>query len=148
MSTDDNKRLLERYVAEVWEMGNIDALDAFLADDYRRHVSPTLPPLDPEAPIRRLAGFRSAFPDITLNVEEVMAEGDRIAFRSTITGTHRGQLAGLPATGREIEVGLVDVIRVEDGRFAEQCGGPDMADLFRQLGAVHRIEDRGARVFG
>lgn len=140
MSPEETKQLLERYVAEVWENGNLDALRDFLAADYRRHVSPTLPPLGLEEQTQRLAGFRSAFPDIELTVEEVIAEGDRIAFRSTITGTHRGELAGLPPTGKQISVGLVDVIRVEDGRFAEQWGGPNMADLFRQLGARFHLD--------
>lgn len=141
MSPEDNKRLLENYIAEVWDNGNLDALTDFLAPDYRRHVSPTLPPLDLDEQIERLTGFRHAFPDITLTVEEVTAEGDRIAFRSTITGTHRGELAGLPPTGRRVAVGLVDIVRVDDGKFAEQWGGPDMADMFRQLGAVYRTED-------
>jgi steroid delta-isomerase-like uncharacterized protein len=141
MSTEDNKQLLHRYVTEVWDNGNLEALREFLAPDYRRHVSPTLPPLDLEGQMQRLAGFRSALPDITLTVEDVMAEADRIAFRSTINGTHYGELAGLPPTGKHITVGLVDIIRVEDGHFAEQWGGPNMADMFRQLGAVHRIED-------
>ena len=141
MSPEENKQLLERYVAEIWDSGNLEALKDFLAPGYRRHVSPTLPPLDLDEQTQRLAGFRSAFPDIELTVEEVFGEGDRIAFRSTITGTHRGELAGLPPTGKQIAVGLVDVIRVEDDRFAEQWGGPNMADLFRQLGASYHVDD-------
>lgn len=141
MSTEENKQLLRRYITEVWENGNLEALKDFLAPGYLRHVSPTLPPLSLEEQIQRLTGFRAAFPDITLTVQEVMAENDRIAFRSTITGTHHGELAGLPPTGRRVRVGLVDIIRVEDGRFAEQWGGPNMADMFRQLGAVYRIDD-------
>ncbi len=140
MSPEENKQLLHRYVAEVWDNGNLEALREFLAPHYRRHVSPTLPPLDLEAQIQRLAGFRNAFPDITLTVEEVMTEDDRIAFRSTINGTHHGELAGLAPTGKHITVGLVDIIRVEDGRFAEQWGGPNMADMFRQLGATYHLE--------
>ena len=141
MSTEENKQLLRRYITEVWDNGNLEALNEFLAPGYLRHVSPTLPPLSLEEQIQRLTGFRAAFPDIILTVEEVMAEDDRIAFRSTITGTHHGELAGLPPTGRRVRVGLVDIIRVEDGRFAEQWGGPNMADMFRQLGAAYRIDD-------
>lgn len=140
MSPEDPKQLLYRYVAEVWDNGNLEALREFLTPDYRRHVSPTLPPLDLEAQVKRLAGFRRAFPDITLTVEEVIAEGDRIAFRSTVNGTHHGELAGLAPTGTHITVGLVDIIRVEEGRFAEQWGGPNMADMFRQLGATYHFE--------
>lgn len=141
MAAEDNRRLLHSYVTEVWENANLGALPDFLADDFRRHVSPTLPPLDRDGQIQRLTALRAAIPDIKLRVEDVVADDERIAFRSIMTGTHRGTLGGLPPTEKPITVGLVDVIRVEEGRFAEQWGGPDMADLFRQLGAVYRIED-------
>lgn len=137
MPVEENKQLLARYVTEVWEKGDLDAMRDFLHPNFKRHVSPTLPPIDLDGQVERLTGFHEAFPDITLTVEEVTAESDRIAFRSTIRGTHKGEFAGLAPTGKQVTVGLLDVIRVESGRFAEQWGGPDMSDLFRQLGATH-----------
>lgn len=133
MTAEANEQLLARYVREVWDGGDLDALERYLSPDFKRHVSPTLPPLDRNGQIERLRGFRSAFPDITLTVEDVVARDDRVAFRSTIRGTHRGPLAGMAATEREIEVTLVDIVRIEEGSFVEQWGGPDMSDLFRQL---------------
>lgn len=133
MSTQANEQLLARYVREVWDKGDLDALERFLSPHFKRHVSPTLPPLDRDGQIERLRGFRSAFPDMTLTVEDVVAGDDRVAFRSTISGTHRGSFAGRDATEKQITVGLVDIVRIEDGLFAEQWGGPDMSDLFRQL---------------
>lgn len=133
MSAEANEQLLARYVREVWDEGDLDALERFLRPDFKRHVSPTLPPLDRNGQIERLRGFRSAFPDIALTVEDVVAGDDRVAFRSTIRGTHRGTLAGRAATEKQITVSLVDIVRIEDGLFAEQWGGPDMSDLFRQL---------------
>lgn len=133
MSAETNEQLLARYVREVWKKGDVEALEWFLSPDYKRHVSPTLPPLDRNGQIERLKGFRSALPDITLTVEDVVAGIDRVAFRSTIRGTHRGPLAGRDATEKQITVGLVDIVRIEDGLFVEQWGGPDMSDLFRQL---------------
>lgn len=138
MSVDDNVRLLRRYVDEVWDNGNLDALAAFLTPGFRRHLSPTAEPLDRNGQIERLATIRSAFPDAALTVEDVVAAGDRVAFRSTLRGTHRGEFMGIAPTGREFAVGLVDIIRIEDGRFAEQWGGPDMLSLLQQLGA--RVE--------
>ena len=135
MPAESNEQILARYVREVWDEGDLDALERFMSPSYKRHVSPTLPPLDRNAQIERLRGFRSAFPDITLTVEDVVAGDDRVAFRSTIRGTHRGPLAGMAATDTEITVTLVDIVRIEDGSFAEQWGGPDMSDLFRQLGS-------------
>ncbi|MFP4073204.1 MAG: ester cyclase [Actinomycetota bacterium] len=133
MSAEANEQLLTRYVQEVWDKGDLDALERFLSPDFKRHVSPTLPPLDRGGQIERLRGFRSAFPDITLTVEDVVAGDDRVAFRSTIRGTHRGPFAGRAATEKQITVGLVDIVRIEGGLFVEQWGGPDMSDLFRQL---------------
>ena len=135
MPADANRALLERYMARVWEEGDLSALPEFLHPDYRRHLGPTRGSLDLEGQIERLKGFREAFPDITITVEDVIVDGDRIAFRSTMTGTHGGVFAGVPATGRRVTVGLVDVIRVVEGRFIEQWGGPDMADLMSQISA-------------
>lgn len=133
MSAEENAQLLARYIHEVWEEGRIEALEHYLSADYRRHVSPTLPPLDRSGQVERLKSFRSAFPDITLEVEDVLAASDRVAFRSTMRGTHRGELAGIRPTSRQVTVSLVDIVRIEDSRFVEQWGGPDMSDLFRQL---------------
>lgn len=126
--------------------GDVAALDDFLAPGYRRHVSPTAPPLTREGQSQRLAGFRAAFPDVELTVEDVHAEGDRVAFRSTIRGTHRGAFKGIAPAGVLVTVGLLDVVRIEDGRFVEQCGGPDVLDLQQQLGAtvsVGQDQNRG-----
>lgn len=133
MSAEANEQLLARYVREVWDEGDLDALERFLSPDFKRHVSPTLPPLDRDGQIERLRGFRSAFPDITLTVEDLVAGDDRVAFRSTIRGTHRGPLAGMAPTEKQITVALVDIVRIESELFVEQWGGPDMSDLFRQL---------------
>lgn len=134
-SRSKNENLLLDYIRQVWQEGNPSAATSFVAETYRRHVSPTLPPLDPDGQIKRLAGFRAAFPDIEITVEEVIADGDRLAFRSIMRGTHGGEFLGIAPTGRTVTVGLVDVIHFKDGRFEEQWGGPDLFDLLRQLGA-------------
>ena len=135
MSVQENKALLQRYVEEIWDKGNEGAIDDFLAPDYQRHRSPFSDPLTGDGQKQLLAGFRTAFPDATLTIENVMAEGDQIAFRSTLRATHRGEFLGIAPTGRQITVSLLDIIRIEDGKFAEQWGGPDTFDLLRQLGA-------------
>lgn len=135
MRSEDNEKLLGDYMRVVWQERNPRAVEVFASDTYRRHGSPLLPPLDRAQQIERLAAFQSAFPDISIEVRDVLAVDDRIAFRSTMTGTHTNEFMGIPATGRRVTVQLVDMIRVEEGRFAEQWGGPDMFDLLRQLGA-------------
>ena len=88
-----------------------------------------------------LVKFRAAFPDIQLTVEEIIAEDDRIAFRSTMRATHRGEFLGIAPTGKQVTVGLVDVIHIEKGKFTEQWGGPDLFDLLQQLGAEISVKE-------
>ena len=133
MSAEKNKALLHRYIEEVWDKENPAAVDDFLAPTYRRHRSPSNPPLTLQQQKNLLAGFRAAFPDVKITIEDVVSEGDKIAFRSTMRGTHLGEFLGIAPTGREVIVGLLDVIRVHDGKFVEQWGGPDIYDLLQQL---------------
>jgi predicted ester cyclase len=135
MSIGENKTLLLRYIEAVWEQRNPHAARGFLAHDYKRQVSPTSKPLTRDEQIQRLVGFRAAFPDIQITVEEVVAEGHWISFRSRMRGTHLGEFLGRPPTGKQVEVILLDMIRIEDGQFIEHWGGPDLFDLLRQLDA-------------
>jgi predicted ester cyclase len=136
VSEPDLRALLDRYIEEVWNQANPAAVTAFVTPGYRRHLSATAQPLDAGGQLLRLQGFRTAFPDATITIEDTVIGGDLIAFRSVMRGTHQGEFMGIPATGVEIEVGLLDLIRVEGGRFAEQWGGPDLLDLVRQLGGT------------
>ena len=137
MSVVENRALVGRYFIKVWDEADIDAIRTFLSPTFQRHLSPLVPPLDVDSQIERLVGFREAFPDVTIAVEDLIVEADRVAFRSTMRGTHLGEFAGIQPTGRQVTVALMDIIRIEDGRFAEQWGGPDLFDLLRQLGVSY-----------
>ena len=139
MSERDNAELLRRYMHEVWEEGNPAAVERFADPSFRRHIAPRLPSLNLEDQVARLKGLRSAFPDVSLELDDVAVSGDIVAFRSTMRGTHRGELLGVPPTGRQVTVSLVDMWRVSGGRVVEQWGGPDMFDLLRQLGATFGV---------
>lgn len=132
---DDHEALLRRYIHDVWDEGNPDAAVEFLDADYVRHVSPTRPPLHRDQQIDLLRGFRAAFPDISIEVQDVIASGDRLAFRSVMRGTHRGTFLGIEPTGQKVEVNLLDIWRIRHGKVVEQWGGPDTHDLTRQLQA-------------
>jgi len=135
MSAEVNKALVGQYLDEVWQKRNPAAVDEFLAPNYKRYLSPTASPLTLDGQRQRLAGFRAAFPDIQLTIEDMFAEGDRVAFRSTIRGTHQGVFQGIAPTGKHVMVALIDVVRVENGKVVEHWGGPDLWDLLQQLGA-------------
>jgi steroid delta-isomerase-like uncharacterized protein len=82
------------------------------------------------------AGLFRAFPDLHITVEDVVAEGDRIVIRNTVTGTHRGEYLGLAATGRSITYSEIFIIRFVDGRVAETWGVVDVAAQMKQLGLI------------
>ena len=135
MAAGANTSVVRRYIAEVWEKNNPAAIDDFLAPPYRRYVASTGAPLTRDGQKQRLAAFRTAFPDMQLTIEDMLTEGDRVAFRSTLRGTHRGSFLGIPSTGRTVTVSLIDVMRIEQGQIIEHWGGPDLFDLLQQLGA-------------
>lgn len=112
---------------------NLDVLDEIFAVDYVDHTQGYQ---GAEALKAQLRAFREAFPDLRISIEDTVQDADRIATRTTVTGTHTGDLMGLPATGRTITVGAVDIARFADGKAVERWGGLDMYSLLVQLGAI------------
>jgi predicted ester cyclase len=83
-----------------------------------------------------LQGFASAFPGARFTIEGMIAEGDRVATKKTFTGTHRGEFAGIPPTGREVTVTYVDILRLRDGRIVEHWLSMDQLSFMQQLGVI------------
>jgi len=136
MSAEENKSLVRRYVEEILNRGNMAVADELIAPDYKRYISPTAVPLTVDVQKQRLAGIRAAFPDWHLTVEDMIADGDRVAFRATIRGTHKGAFQNIAPTGKQVTVSALDIVRIENGKFIEHWGGPDLLNLMQQLGAV------------
>jgi steroid delta-isomerase-like uncharacterized protein len=136
LSTEANKSLVTRYVDQVLNRGDMAVADQLLAPDYKRHVSATALPLTADAQKQRLGAIRAAFPDWHLTLQDMIAEGDRVAFRATIRGTHQGTFQKIAPTGKVVMVSALDVVRIENAKFVEHWGGPDLFDLLQQLGAV------------
>ena len=130
------RALVVAYLERVWGQRDLGALDELLDPDYRRHISPILEPLTIDGQRARLAGMQAAFPDASIELGTFVIDGDLVAFQSVMRGTHRGVIRGLPPTGRQFTVHLVDIVRLRDGRLLEHWGGPDMLDLLTQLGAT------------
>jgi steroid delta-isomerase-like uncharacterized protein len=133
--SDANKRLVQRFVDEFWNRGNFAAADELLAPNAAIHV-PTGECVDPAGLKHFAAAWRAAFPDWYSTAEELVAEGDRVAERWTGRGTHRGELQGLPPTGKAIVTPGSVFYRIDGGRIVEFRGQLDVAGLFQQLGAA------------
>ena len=130
--------LIERFYKDVMESGNLALIDELAADSYVDHEE-ALPgqPSGKDGVKFFVNTMRSAFPDIKVKeIEPSVSAGNMEACHVILTGTHRGELACIPATGKSVEFDCTDIIRVEEGEVAEHWGTTDNLSLMRQIGAV------------
>jgi predicted ester cyclase len=80
--------------------------------------------------------FRGAFPDSYFTIEDMVAEGDKVVTRKTFHGTHGGEFMGIPPSGRSVSMGLIDIVRISEGRVVEHWSMGDNLGMVRQLGVV------------
>jgi steroid delta-isomerase-like uncharacterized protein len=117
--------------------GDIDGFGELLADDLVEHEeTPGLAPTK-DGVLEFFRMYRAAFPDLEMRAEETLVSGDRTVIRARATGTHRGEFMGMPATGKSIDVKLIDIMRFNDaGVICEHWGLVDMLSMMGQLGAI------------
>ena len=135
MGEAENKALVRRIFEQGMNGGDDRVLDECMTADFVNHDMPAPVP-GPEGFRQVLGMFRSAFPDMNVNLEEVLAADDKVVTRGVFTGTHKGEFMGVPASGAPIEVKFIDVWRVRDGRVAENWVRLDQLGLMQQIGAI------------
>jgi steroid delta-isomerase-like uncharacterized protein len=136
MSDEANKALIRRFYEEVWARGNLDVADDVFAGDYTRHDLRTGEAKPgPEGQKEIAAAFRDAFPDLTWQIDFLLADGDFVVGRWTASGTHLGSWAGVEATGRPMRFSGINVFRFSDGKVVEIWNHRDDLGLMEQLGA-------------
>lgn len=129
--------LTMRRLYDFLSAGDIDGFGASIADDFVDHEE--LPGLAPtkEGVLTFFRMYVAAFPDLRMVPEDVIASGDKVVARVRATGTHKGAFMGLSATGRRVDVQLIDIIRFgADGRAREHWGVFDQLAMLQQLGAI------------
>jgi steroid delta-isomerase-like uncharacterized protein len=132
---EQNKALIRRFCEEVWNCGRFDSAMAIFATDYVRHdLRPGNPVSGPEGQMRIATDFRSAFPDLTMTVDLMIAEGDMVVVRWTTKGTHTGQWGKVLPTGKHATFSGVNIFRIENGKVAELWNHRDDLGLMQQLG--------------
>jgi predicted ester cyclase len=114
MSIEENKAFVQRYVEEPWNKGNVDVLDELCGPGFHLEGLGGV-----EAFKAAILGFRQSFPDLHFTVEEMIAEGDKVAYRWTARGTHQGEYEGIAPTGKPITSTGITIIRIVDGKVLE-----------------------------
>ena len=134
--TQDNARIVRRFVDEIITQGNIDAAAQFVWEDVVEQV-----PLPGQGPGLEglkdiLRAMRAGFPDLVFSIHEQVSEGDKVVSRFEWTGTHKGEFLGIPATGRPVSVWGIVIDRLEEGRIKDTRIIMDTLGLMIQLGVV------------
>jgi steroid delta-isomerase-like uncharacterized protein len=133
VSIERNKAVVMRVVEEMWNRGDDAAVEELISPDMVEHGAFGAGTGGREDARATVARFRAAFPDLVLEAEDLIAEGDRVVLHWTGRGTHDGEFMGMPATGAAITVRGLDIYRVSDGQVVEHWGYPDVPGLMSQL---------------
>ncbi len=134
--SEDNRELVRRLNEEFHNQGRIgEVIEERFAPEFVNHSAPPgLPPTREGSAMFSMA-FRRGFPDYHVTIHDVIAEGDKVVTRKTFTGTHRGEWMGVPASGRNVSFGGIDIVRIARGKLVEHWAEFDMLALMQQIGA-------------
>jgi steroid delta-isomerase-like uncharacterized protein len=133
--SEENKALARSFYERV-NAGDLSVVDELVADDFVDHEEFPGIPSNKDGVKQFFAMTRSAFPDLRFEAQEVVAEDDLVSMRFVFTGTQQGEFMGVPPTGKQVEVGGFDLVRIENGQVTEHWGVLDAMALMQQLGAV------------
>ena len=135
-STEANKVRVRSWYEEVFNKKKLAAIDDFFAPNVIDHSLPSGAPGGIEGPRQNISMFLGAFPDLHLTLEDIIAEGDKVAVRFTATGTHQGDLMGIAPTGKHVTATGISIIRYENGKAMEGWANFDDLGMLQQLGVI------------
>lgn len=137
MGTQDNVAVFRQLVDELVNKGNMAVVDVLMARDFVEHEElPPGFPLGREGVRQFFSLLHTAFPDLRGEIEDIVAQDDKVVFRMTWCGTQRGEFLGIPATGKPVSFEVFDMARVAGDKIAEHWGLPNNLKILQQLGAV------------
>ncbi len=135
--SEQNKAVVRGFIDEVWNQGNLDAIGNYIADSHIDHDPARAgAPSGPAGMRTFVEMYRAAFPDTRIELGEMIAEGDLVAGSWTASGTHQGELMGIPPTGKSIRLTGIGIDRVRDGKIVESWANWDALGMLGQLGVT------------
>jgi len=138
--SETNKTVVRRLFEEVWNKGNLPVTDELFAPNYAHHDSST-PDVGrgPESEKKRATLYRTAFPDLRLTIEDIIAEGETVTARWSCKGTHKGDLSGIAPTGKQFTISGISIARFTNGKMVEGWVNWDALGLMQQLGVIAEV---------
>jgi steroid delta-isomerase-like uncharacterized protein len=142
-----NKAISKRLFTEGMNEGKLEVIDELVAPNWVDHDPSNPPDLPPGAQgLKQLMSmYRAAFPDMVMTIEEQIAEGDKVVSRWVAKGTHNGDLAGIPPTGKQVTVTGIFIDRISGGQIQESWANWDALGMLQQVGAVPTPEAAKSR---
>jgi steroid delta-isomerase-like uncharacterized protein len=128
-----NKALVRKFFEEAWGKGNVATVDEFMSAEYVEHPRPSTLSPGAEGLKQLIAAYRTAFPDLKTMLDDIFAEGDRVAFRWNVSGTHLGDWLGIPPTGNHVAANGITVFRISDGKVVESWTSIDLSPAEEEL---------------
>ena len=140
MSAEDNRVIVQRWIEEIWNKGNLAVADEIVAANFANY-DPAGPMLEPgrSGLKKQVALYRTAFPDLQVTIEDIVSEGNKVVIRWKAHGTHRGDLMGIPATGREATLMGISINKIVNGKIVEHRTNWDVLGLMQQLGVMRPL---------
>jgi predicted ester cyclase len=133
---EENKALVRRFSNEFKNKANHGIVDELMTPDFQHHFKDPRLPKGREGMKMVGRGVVVAFPDVHANIQDLIAEGDRVVERTNAKGTHKGEFNGVPATGRPVAWSELHVYRIVNGKIAELWSEIDFLGMMMQLGAI------------
>ena len=143
---DDPKQLISRFVEQLWNERRLDVADAIFATDCVTHQLRSGVPVDavprgPQVMKEHVAGWIASFPDLRFRIEQMLSEGDRVVTQMLMEGTHQGPWMGIPASGKKMQIRIVTIHRVVEGKIVEDWVLVESLGFLQQLGVVPNTAD-------
>jgi predicted ester cyclase len=130
------KSIVLRFNREVIDEDNLQSFHELMHDNFINHTAPPGADNGKQGILQSIHhGLRTAFPDLKAIVHDIVSEGDRVAARKSLRGTHQGMFMSIPPTGKKISIEVFEIVKVKDGRYLEYWGMNNLANVIAELKA-------------
>ena len=133
MTVEKNKQVVIKFNKEFFESGNTEITKELLADNFVNHTAPPNAATDASAMIQFIIGFHKGFSDVSVQIHEVLGEGDKVSLRKTITATHTGEFMEKMPTGKKVEMNVIEIDILKDGKITDHWSRNDFMQVVQGL---------------
>lgn len=133
MAVEKNKQVVIKFNKEFFESGNTEITKELLADNFVNHTAPPNAPTDASVMIQFITGFHKGFSDVSVQIHEVLGEGDKVSLRKTITATHTGEFMEKMPTGKKVEMNVIEIDILKDRKITDHWSSNDFMQVVQSL---------------